>query len=188
MRAKEFSYVCAGILMLVIAYSALNCGDRSPTRTLPIAQPAPSACGAHIFATEDGQLYSFAFDSFPGTFVPAEKIPVRGRLVALGEALSPGGYFAVADDGDVFRYQSPEGWSLDNNVFARASNAPPADGPVVDAVWDGASVYAITAKGNAYDGGPLQWRYLGNIHSAPASATGATRSKVKDAYREKGAK
>ncbi len=185
MRAKQFFYVCAGILMLVIAYQVMAPTARSNTT------PLASSCSPEGFVDEEGQLYGATGDPWPPptTFVPTGRIQTTAKIVALRKInlLNNGGTFAVAENGDILR-PGPNGpfrndWRVEANIFG--ANRPPGD-RIVDVNSENSSgACAITAQGNAYDTGDIfNWRYLGNIFGGTVQVEGTSITDVKTKFRE----
>ena len=82
MRAKQFFYVCAGILLLVAAYTlgASRAQGQAPVGKVVAASPFGYNNGNVIVVQDDGRVFLGYMGTAPGTW--EEMTPVPGTLYA----------------------------------------------------------------------------------------------------------
>jgi hypothetical protein len=80
MRAKQFFYACAGILMLVAAYSigASRAQGQSPVGRIVAASPFGQYNSNIIVVQDDGRVFMGYMGTAPGTW--EELTPVPGSF------------------------------------------------------------------------------------------------------------
>ena len=80
MRARQFFYVCAGVLLLVVAYSvgASRAQSQSPAAHVVAAAPFGQYNAGVIAILDDGRVYRGYFGYGPGEW--EEMTPVPGTF------------------------------------------------------------------------------------------------------------
>ena len=77
MRARQFFYVCAGILLLVVAYSvgASRAQSQATAATVVAAAPFGQYNAGVIAILDDGRVYRGYFGFAPGTWEQMTSVP-----------------------------------------------------------------------------------------------------------------